>query len=131
MQQVVKTGLIVALGGGLGSLLRYLAAMTVGRFHTGSFPTGTLVVNVVGCLMIGGLAGALDVKGVDPAHAVRLFLLTGILGGFTTFSAFGYETLVLLRSDLHMAALNVFLQLVLGIGAAALGFGLAHVIGRA
>lgn len=128
---MIRTGLIVALGGGVGAFVRYAVGVSVERFHGGTFPVGTLVVNTVGCLLIGWLAGGFDERGIGSGHSVRLFLLTGILGGFTTYSAFGYETLVLLRSSPQMAALNVVLQLGLGLGAVALGFYIAHVFGKA
>lgn len=127
---MIRAGLIVALGGGLGSFLRFGMAALVSRFHGGPFPAGTLVVNVIGCLLIGWLAGGFDVRGVDSGHSARLFLLTGILGGFTTYSAFGYETLVLMKTSPTMALLNVALQIVLGVGAAALGLAVAHAFGR-
>ena len=87
----------------------------------GRFPLGTLVVNVTGCLLIGFLAGL-----AEHAHllspATRLFLLTGFLGGYTTYSAFAYETYFLGREHLLPAALaNLVLQLVLGLGAVLLG----------
>jgi CrcB protein len=89
-------------------------------------PWGTLVVNVAGCFAIGLLGGLADTRGVLTASA-RLFLLIGVLGGFTTFSTFGYETLGLLREQaLARAFLNVGLQLALGLGAAWAGLALSR-----
>src|SRR5262245_18352375 len=89
--------LLVGLGGALGSLLRYGVGGAIGRLKGGStFPIETLLINVSGCLVIGLLAGLGEARGALSAPA-RAFLLVGLLGGFTTFSAFGYETLQLLR----------------------------------
>jgi fluoride exporter len=95
----VNSALIVALGGAIGSVLRYL--LSVWTFHHAAdwrFPIGTFAVNIIGCLMVGILAG-LIVKHHLFSPEVRLFLITGIAGGFTTFSAFGMETFYLLRRD--------------------------------
>ncbi|HOE00014.1 MAG TPA: fluoride efflux transporter CrcB [Kiritimatiellia bacterium] len=86
----------VGLGGALGSIGRYLLSGWVTQQVTGRFPAGTLTVNVLGCLGIGILAG-LAVKEEYFSHAARLFLFTGVAGGFTTFSAFGLETFYLLQ----------------------------------
>ena len=86
----------VGLGGALGSIGRYLLSGRVTQQVTGRFPAGTLTVNVLGCLGIGILAG-LAVKEEYFSHAARLFLFTGVAGGFTTFSAFGLETFYLLQ----------------------------------
>jgi fluoride exporter len=79
------------------------------------FPYGTLVVNIVGCLLIGFLSGLAENRSVFGPE-VRLFLFIGILGGFTTFSSFGYETFSLARDNENLAAaVNVFAQLILGL----------------
>ena len=114
--------LAVGLGGCTGSLLRYLIAGWVQRGATfQSFPWGTLAVNGAGCLAIGALAAVGEVR--PMANATKLFLFVGLLGGFTTFSAFGNETLELLRQGHGGRALtNVALQLALGLGATWLGW---------
>lgn len=102
------TALAVALGGGLGALLRFWVASAVqaGR-GTDAFPWGTLVVNVIGCFAM-GVVVALVERRVVTAPEVRAFLAVGVLGGFTTFSAFAQETSVALRADTPLAgALNV------------------------
>lgn len=122
--------LFVGLGGFAGSVLRYLVSGWVQRLSdTSLFPYGTLSVNVVGCLVIGLLGGWADnTELFNPA--VRLFLLLGLLGGFTTYSTFGYETMALLRDRQTTAALGyVGLHLVLGLGAVALGYGLSTLRG--
>ena|SRR5689334_552038 len=106
--------LLVGVGGFLGSIARYGVGMAVGSH-------GTLVVNVAGCFVIGLLAG----RGGFSTPA-RAFLFVGVLGGFTTFSAFGLETFQLLRAgQWPTAALSLGAQLVLGLGAVWAGFFLA------
>ena len=117
------TLLFVGLGGFTGSVLRYGAGEWVQRFAGDSaFPYGTLFVNAAGCLTIGILAGLTESRDLLSEDA-RSFLYVGVLGGFTTFSAFGYQTLTLIR-DGHtaMALANVGLQLALSLGAAAGGY---------
>jgi CrcB protein len=109
--------LLVGAGGFLGSAGRYLVGGWTHRLFGTGFPYGTLVVNVVGCLTIGYLGGLADSRHVFTAEA-RLFLFLGLLGGFTTFSSFGYETIAFARDgELAVAGMNVILQLVLGLGA--------------
>ncbi len=122
--------IIVGLGGFLGSVLRYLVSGWVQRLSdTALFPYGTLSVNVVGCLLIGLLGGWADNTDLF-SPAARLFLLLGILGGFTTYSTFGYETVALLRDRQALTAMSyVGLHLLLGFGAVALGYGLSNLKG--
>jgi CrcB protein len=88
---------VVALGGGLGAVLRFLTSCAVtARYPLVSFPLGTFLINFAGCVCIGVISGLSSRFGL-PEHW-RLFLITGILGGFTTFSAFGLETVALLRA---------------------------------
>ncbi|MBI5836831.1 MAG: fluoride efflux transporter CrcB [Candidatus Eisenbacteria bacterium] len=119
--------LLVGLGGALGSMARYLVGGLVGRMRGGaSFPFETLLVNVTGCLVIGLLAGLAESRGLFSG-ATRAFLFIGVLGGFTTFSTFGYETFQLARGGEGVAALaSVALHLVLGLGAVWAGFALAR-----
>jgi len=119
--------LLAGLGGLFGAMGRYSVSGFAQRF-AGSpwFPVGTLVVNGVGCLLIGLLAGYAEVRG-GLAPARQAFLIAGLLGGFTTFSSFGFETVQLLRDGLlGHAVFNVFLQLGLGLGAVALGIALGR-----
>ena len=111
--------LAVFFGGGLGALLRWLVGKwTLAWFGTG-FPVGTLAVNVIGCLVIGLAISALDGVG----ETAKLFFVTGLLGGFTTFSAFSLDTLNLWqRGETGTAALYVALSVVLSLGAAFAGY---------
>jgi CrcB protein len=122
--------IFVGLGGFLGSVLRYLVSGWIQRLSdTASFPYGTLSVNVLGCLLIGLLGGWADNTELF-SPAVRLFLLLGLLGGFTTYSTFGYETVALLRDRQTMAAMSyVGLHLLLGFGAVVAGYGLSNLKG--
>ena len=125
---------LVAVGGAIGSVARYACTGLVDRALGGSFPWGTLLVNVVGSFVI-GVAAALAVpegRLFLPANT-RLFLMFGICGGFTTFSSFSLQTLDLLRSGAVLrASINIAASLLLCIGAAALGHAAAaHVNGGA
>jgi CrcB protein len=112
----------IAVGGGAGAVLRYLVSGWAQRMTPGAFPLGTLTVNVVGCLVIGWLAGIFAGPAIlRDGH--RLGLLVGLLGGFTTFSSFGWETMKLLSEGRTGAALlNVGLANVLGLCAVWVGY---------
>ena len=90
--------LLVALGGALGSMARYGVGVAVGRLSPGAaWPWGTLTVNVVGGLAMGLLAGWLSFRGGAGQNGVRIFATVGLLGGFTTFSAFSLETALMIE----------------------------------
>ena len=114
--------ILIALGGALGSVCRYALSAGVQRFTSPLFPYGTFVVNVAGCLAFGVIIGAArDRIVLDPP--ARAFLLVGILGGFTTFSTFTYETFVLLQAGEPLSAfLNAGGQLACGLAALWLGY---------
>lgn len=127
----------MATGGALGSVVRYAVSgaaqrlLVPGAGTFASFPAGTLVVNVSGSLLIGLLAGLAESRALLGAEA-RLLLVTGVLGGYTTFSAFSLETLLLLRAGQTTTALtSVGLQVGLGVAAAFAGFTVAMAAGRA
>lgn len=113
--------LIVGAGGFVGAIARYGVASLAQRWSLAGFPLGTFVVNIVGCLLIGALLGGVELR-QSLSESARLFLTVGLLGAFTTFSTFSHETLQLVRAgDLRMAAFNVVVSVVLGLGAVALG----------
>lgn len=119
----LKTLAWVGCGGAIGSILRFVVGGWAQRMAPfGQFPLGTLTVNVLGCLLIGLLGGLADYRQVlDPGQ--RAFLMIGVLGGFTTFSAFAFETLGLMQDGaLLRAGANVVLQVVLGLIAATAGY---------
>ena len=130
MPPAIQNALAVGAGGCLGSLLRYGLILLAQRLAPlAGFPHATLAANLSGCLVIGALAGLADARG-DFAPAVRAFLFTGVLGGFTTFSSFGYETLLLAREGQAIHALaNVLLHV--GVGLALVWLGYALAAGRA
>ncbi len=100
----------VLIGGGVGSVARYLIAGWVQRLGNGSFPLGTLAVNVAGCFVLGLLAAALADRAL-VREEIRIAVTVGLLGGFTTFSTFGLETFMLLNDGQPLrAAVNVFLS---------------------
>jgi CrcB protein len=115
--------LSVGIGGFLGSVMRYLMVSEVNRqFPNSYFPYGTLAVNVIGCFVI-AFIGELAAVRMPLSADQRLFIFVGVLGGFTTFSAFGYETFYFLKtSQFQLAFLNILVQLVLGLGAVIAGY---------
>jgi fluoride exporter len=121
----VQKVFLIALGGALGSVLRYLMSAWMQRLANGTFPFGTLTVNVIGCLLIGFL-NALFFGPFLIRAEYRLAVTAGILGGFTTFSSFGWETLSFINDGEWMyAAANVAANNILGLAAAWGGYRLA------
>lgn len=119
------TFLWVALGGAVGAACRYGVTIAAQRLTGGAFPLGTFLVNVTGCLTIGFLgylfAGPLPVR-----EDLRIFLLVGFLGGFTTFSSFGYDTLTLWQDEMRWQAYTYVLATnILGLTAVWAGYRLA------
>ena len=112
---------IVGLGGFIGAVARYALSSWVQRHFQGAFPYGTLLVNVLGCLLIGGLMAFAEGR-LWLSPNLRLLLTVGFLGSLTTFSTFGFETLELLdKGALKIAAAYVTGSLVLGLGCVYLG----------
>jgi CrcB protein len=114
--------ILVGLGGFFGSGLRFALGGWVQRlFPYSQMPLGTMTVNVVGCLLIGFLGGLAEQRQLLDT-GLRLFLLVGVLGGFTTFSTFAYESLALAQDSLYLKMLvNIIGQVTLGFSAAWLG----------
>jgi len=111
-----QTIVAVAIGGALGSVGRLVIGVQAATlFPALRYPLGTTVVNVVGCFLIGFLVEYGALRWADTPEW-RAFLVVGFLGGFTTFSAFGLETVNLLRAgDLTLAAISVALQIIVGL----------------
>ena len=120
--------LIVLVGGGLGSVARYLTSTVMAAQFGAAFPWGTFAVNVAGGLLIGFLATLADERGLIGPQT-RLFLVVGFLGGFTTFSSFSLETLRLAEGGEFLpAALNVLGNVALALLAAGIGINLGRVV---
>jgi CrcB protein len=122
----MKGILLVALGGAIGSVARFkLSGWVLHHTVDWRFPAGTFTVNVAGCLVAGILAGLAEKHDFFTPDA-RLLLFTGLLGGFTTFSAFGLETMFLLqRREIAIAAANVLVSVAAGLIALWIGIGIA------
>jgi len=126
----MKALALVALGGGFGSICRYLLSTWLTR-NAGGFPLGTVAVNLLGCLLIGLFAG-LAARHAWLNDEARLLLVVGVLGGFTTFSAFGLDSLNLMRRGESLLALGyVGSSVLLGLGAVWIGWWLASSAGKA
>jgi len=123
--------LFVGLGGCIGAACRFLVSSAVQRLLPFAVvPWGTLAVNVIGCAVIGGLAALAESRAV-LSDSTRLFVFTGVLGGFTTFSAFALETLRLARAgDTFQGLLHVGLHIVLCLAAVAAGDALTRQVLR-
>ena len=123
MKAALQHALLVGAGGFVGALLRLAVVEAVRRTTAAAaVPLGVLTVNVLGCLAVGWLLGAHEHRG-GIAPSTMAFLVVGVLGGFTTFSAFGAETLALARSvHLLRAALHVGLHVGLGLLAVVAGY---------
>jgi CrcB protein len=119
--------LLVALGGAVGAVARYGVGVWSLRRFGGGWPVGTLAVNVVGGLLMGALAGWLALRGGEGAERWRLLLGVGVLGGFTTFSAFSLETALLLeRGRWSAACLYMAASVVLSVAALFAGLWLSR-----
>lgn len=119
------TVLLVFAGAVVGAPLRYLTDQAVRRRYEGRFPWGTLIVNLAGCLVLGGLAGA---AGALPAPVMAL-VGTGFCGALTTYSTFSYETLRLVETgEYRQAVVNVAVSVVGGVGLATVAFTIVHAL---
>ncbi|MGI8724913.1 MAG: fluoride efflux transporter CrcB [Methyloceanibacter sp.] len=121
----MKTLLFVAAGGAIGASARYLVGVGSGRLLGYGFPWGTLTVNVLGCFIMGLLIEAMALRW-SVSNELRAFLAVGILGGFTTFSAFSTDFALLFERDQYLAA-GFYLAASVGLSIGALFLGLAIV----
>lgn len=117
---MIRNFILVAAGGGIGTILRYAVYLL---FRNNNFPVATLLINIAGSFII-GMIMAYSLKSADNLNdASKLFLVTGLCGGFTTFSAFSYENLQLMQSGKYnLAFLYILLSVVFGLLAAWAGF---------
>ena len=123
---MIRSLIIVALGGGMGSALRFLASKFIQDNMSGAFPYPTMAVNIMGCLLIGVFYG-LSSRGSLGGDSAKLLLTTGLCGGFTTFSTFCHENLSLMRGG-HALATLLYTSgsVVLGFIAVAVGYWIAE-----
>ncbi len=118
----MKQIILVGIGGGVGSILRYLVQLVTNKYYGNSFPLGTFTVNMIGCLLIGLVLGYFTKNQNIPADW-SLLLITGFCGGFTTFSTFSAENLTLIQSGNYFTAIAYILgSLLLGVLAVFAGF---------
>jgi CrcB protein len=97
----------VFIGGGLGSILRYLLSGAIYRWTNSVFPLGTIAVNTIGCFLIGLMMAGMGGRFI-VSPSLRIFLTIGLLGGFTTFSTFSYETIALLKDgEILFSTINI------------------------
>ena len=120
----MKELICVLLGGALGAGVRYLVSEQSKSLFGESFPYGTLIVNISGCLILGGLFGW-KMEAMSPA--VQKLVITGFLGSLTTFSTFGLETFEPMKNgEWLLGSLNIASNLLLGLGAVWLGYSAVH-----
>ncbi|WP_338375303.1 fluoride efflux transporter CrcB [uncultured Flavobacterium sp.] len=116
-----KNLILVAIGGASGSVLRYLVHWIVAKKSFSTFPYQTFIVNIIGCLLIGILVGYFS-RFQNVNESLKLLLITGFCGGFTTFSAFGLENVNMIQNqNYQLALIYTSLSLILGILAVSLG----------
>lgn len=126
MVEKIRIILLIGVGGGIGSIGRYLIQVLITRHFASTFPAGTLVVNITGCFIIGLLFGLVN-RHAWLTMEWRLFLITGICGGYTTFSSFSYESISLIREGNYLYFISyVLLSVALGLLATFGGAALAR-----
>jgi len=112
---MIKLAFIIGIGGFLGSIFRFLTDYFISKSFPHIFPFGTLTVNIVGCFLIGTIYSLAEKENL-MTNEMRLFLVTGICGGFTTFSAFAMDNLKLINSSaIWMSIIYIVLSVLLGI----------------
>src|ERR1700753_485607 len=118
--------LLVAAGGAIGSVARYLMASSIQSATGWQFPLGTVLVNILGCFLI-GILYVLLVARPDPKHELRALLIVGVMGGFTTFSSFSLETVTMaMNGNFGGATLNVVVSVAACLVGTVLGISLAR-----
>lgn len=112
---MTRTILFIALGGGIGSVLRYLTYVVVQKYYSSIFPLATFIINILGCLLIGILVGLLEKFQMTNSN-IKWFLITGFCGGYTTFSAFGFVNVSLIQQNhIPIAFLYIALSVLTGL----------------
>ena len=124
MTQIIYTSLIIGLGGFIGTLLRFLLSSSIERSFATSLPIGTILVNLIGCFLIGLLSGYFTQKLGDQTQ-LFFFLTIGVLGGFTTFSAIAMDSQVFIENGEYLKMLTyISVQAILGIALCLIGYNL-------
>lgn len=112
---MLKTILYIAIGGAVGSVLRFLTTLLVSKYWSDNFPLATFIVNIIGCFFIGLFVGYLTKNQLEDSN-LKWFLVTGVCGGFTTFSAFGMENYSLFQNNNSLLAFGyIALSIILGL----------------
>lgn len=118
---MIKTILYIAIGGAIGSILRYITSVLVSKFWSNHFPLATFIANILGCFLIGLFMGYLLKNQLEDSN-LKWFLITGICGGFTTFSTFSMDNYLLMQNqNAFLAFGNILLSITLGLFAVWMG----------
>ena len=124
MNQIIYTSLIIGLGGFIGTILRFLLSSFIEKSFATSIPIGTILVNLIGCFLIGLLSGYFTQKLGDQTQ-LFFFLTIGVLGGFTTFSAIAMDSQVFIENGEYLKMLTyISVQAILGIALCLIGYNL-------
>ena len=124
MNQIIYTSLIIGLGGFIGTILRFLLSSSIEKSFAASIPIGTILVNLIGCFLIGLLSGYFTQKLGDQTQ-LFFFLTIGVLGGFTTFSAIAMDSQVFIENGEYLKMLTyISVQAILGIALCLIGYNL-------
>ena len=120
---MVKQLVLVGLGGGIGSIFRYLTSIATAKYLIGQFPIATFLANILGCLVLGFCVGIFS-KNPNDSENLRLLFITGFCGGYTTFSTFAFENIQILQQQNYTLLLTYTLASIL-VGFAAIFIGLS------